>query len=108
MIKTMELKPITKQKSFYGKASHFEYKNRVYLVSYDTVVACFDKATGKMLRCIDSDLYSKTTAKHIKAFFYLFGRYIHSKKEFFNLDYLNASNVDGKFESNKYFINKSF
>lgn len=105
MIKTNELRPNTAQKSFYGKASWFELNNRVYLVSYDTIVACFDRSSVKMLRCIDSDLYTNTTAKHIRAFFDLFYCHTPNKKEFLKFDYLDVSDLYGKFERNKFTTN---
>ena len=69
------------QKVFYRKAALIENKGRVFLQSYDTVVACIDK--GKLFKLWDG--YSATTARHINAFCYSFGVKPVSKKEWENM-----------------------
>ena len=69
------------QKIFYKKAALIENKRRVFLQSYDTIVACVDK--GKLLKLWDG--YSVTTARHIDAFCYSFGIKYVSKKEWGNM-----------------------
>ena len=69
------------QKMFYKKAALIENKGRVFLQSYDTIVACVDK--GKLLKLWDG--YSATTARHIDAFCYSFGVKPVSKKDWENM-----------------------
>ena len=69
------------QKMFYKKAALIENKGKVFLQSYDTIVACVDK--GKLLKLWDG--YSATTARHIDAFCYSFGVKSVSKKEWENM-----------------------
>ena len=69
------------QKMFYKKAALIENKGRVFLQSYDTIVACVDK--GKLLKLWDG--YSTTTARHIDAFCYSFGVKPVSKKDWENM-----------------------
>lgn len=52
------------QKSFYGKACIIKSGNRVFLQSYDTIVAYIYR--GKLYRTWDG--WSRTTSKHIDAF----------------------------------------
>ena len=64
-MKTYELKPNNRQKSFYGKATVIEHDNGTYILkSYDTFVACIHNGTFYRLW----DGYSATTMKHINAF----------------------------------------
>ncbi len=64
-MKRFELKPNTRQKSFYGKAIVTEYsKNLTILTSYDTEVAAIKN--GEFIRLWDS--WSATTNKHVNAF----------------------------------------
>lgn len=51
--------------SFYGKAKVFEIENDVFLMSYDTIVAFFNRDT-KIAKVMDT--YSATTLRHIKEF----------------------------------------
>ena len=69
------------QKVFYKKAALIENKGRVFLQSYNTIVACIDK--GKLLKLWDG--YSATTARHIDAFCYSFDVKSVSKKEWENM-----------------------
>ena len=69
------------QKVFYRKAALIENKGRVFLQSYDTIVACIDK--GKLFKLWDG--YSATTARHICTFCYSFGVKPVSKKEWENM-----------------------
>lgn len=62
----MELCPYyDSAKSFYGKAKVIEIENDVFLMSYDTIVAFFNRDT-KIAKVIDT--YSATTLRHIKEF----------------------------------------
>lgn len=62
-----ELKPIyNHQKSFYGKAKTREYQDRIYLISYNTVVAYIDKTHYVLHRLWGG--YSKTTMIHVNEF----------------------------------------
>ena len=75
------LKPVTSQKSFYGKAEVFELKNGTKVLrSYSTFVAGIDKK-GNVLKFWSG--WSATTGKHIKAFCGM------NKKEFTSLEYTN-------------------
>ena len=64
-IKEKVLKPTYGQKSFYGKAHTFEKDGRVYLRSYETIVAVVDNS-GKFHRTWNR--YSVTTQNHINSF----------------------------------------
>lgn len=76
-MKEYELKPITKQKSFYGKAIvRFDEVGNETLYSYDTPIIKRTKE-GKLIKLWND--YSNTTGKHIKAFCGL------NKKEFMEL-----------------------
>ena len=62
----MELCPYyDSAKSFYGKAKVIEIENDVFLMSYDTIVAFFNRDT-KVAKVIGT--YSATTLRHIKEF----------------------------------------
>ena len=69
------------QKKKKKKAALIENKGKVFLQSYDTIVACIDK--GKLLKLWDG--YSTTTARHIDAFCYSFGVKPVSKKDWENM-----------------------
>lgn len=69
------------QKAFYRKAALIKKEGRVFLQSYDTIVACIDK--GKLFKLWDG--YSATTARHIYTFCYSFGVKPVSKKEWENM-----------------------
>ena len=71
-------------KSFYGKAKIFEIENDVFLMSYDTIVAFFNRDT-KIARVMDT--YSATTLRHIKEFLKQNGFKAESKKQIEN-DYI--------------------
>ena len=61
-----ELKPVTRQKSFYGKAKVIVLDDGTQLLkSYDTIVLK-RKASGELVRTWQS--WSATTGKHIAAF----------------------------------------
>jgi hypothetical protein len=76
-MKEYELKPITKQKSFYGKAIvKIDTVGNEILYSYDTPIIKRTKE-GKLIKLWND--YSVTTGKHIKAFCGL------NKKEFMEL-----------------------
>lgn len=65
-IKMAELYPYyDSAQSFYGKAHIFEIENDVFLMSYDTIVAFYNRDT-KIARVMDT--YSATTLRHIKEF----------------------------------------
>lgn len=66
MMNVYELKPTTRQKSFYGKALVIVSDDGTRLLkSYDTIVLK-RKASGELVRTWQS--WSATTGKHIAAF----------------------------------------
>lgn len=78
-ISIMELCPYyDSAKSFYGKAKVVEIENDVFLVSYDTIVAFFNRDT-KVAKVIDT--YSATTLRHIKEFLKQSGFKAETKKQ---------------------------
>lgn len=84
-ITIMELCPYyDSRQSFYGKAKVIEIENDVFLVSYDTVVAFYNRNT-KIARVVDT--YSPTTLRHIKEFLRQNGFKADSKKQIEN-DYM--------------------
>lgn len=84
-ISVMELCPYYDgRQSFYGKAKVIEIENDVFLVSYDTVVAFYNRNT-KIARVVDT--YSPTTLRHIKEFLRQNGFKADSKKQIEN-DYM--------------------
>ena len=81
----MELCPYyDSAQSFYGKAKVFEIENDVFLMSYDTIVAFFNRDT-KIARVMDT--YSATTLRHIKEFLKQNGFKAENKKQIEN-DYI--------------------
>ena len=75
----MELCPYyDSAKSFYGKAKVIEIENDVFLMSYDTIVAFFNRDT-KIAKVIDT--YSATTLRHIKEFLKQSGFKAETKKQ---------------------------
>lgn len=78
MIQEKVLKPTYGQKSFYGKAHTFEKDGKIYLRSYETIVAVIDNS-GKFHRLWDN--YSATTQNHINSFRETLGLKRISKKE---------------------------
>lgn len=75
----MELCPYyDSAKSFYGKAKVIEIENDVFLVSYDTVVAFFNRET-KIAQVVDT--FSQTTLRHIKEFLRQSGFKAETKKQ---------------------------
>jgi len=60
-----ELRPIRREKSFYGKAVVIDTGKIRLLRSYNTIVAYFDKK-GRLHRTWDG--WSMTTARHVDAF----------------------------------------
>ena len=75
----MELYPYyDSAKSFYGKAKVVEIENDVFLVSYDTVVAFFNRET-KIAQVVDT--FSQTTLRHIKEFLRQSGFKAETKKQ---------------------------
>lgn len=84
-ISVMELCPYyDSAQSFYGKAKVFEIENDVFLMSYDTIVAFFNRDT-KIVKVMDT--YSATTLRHIKEFLKQNGFKAESKKQIEN-DYI--------------------
>ena len=81
----MELCPhYDSAQSFYGKAKVFELGNNVFLMSYDTVVAYFNRNT-RNAEIVDT--YSATTLRHIKEFLKQNGFKAENKKQIEN-DYM--------------------
>ena len=78
-IRMMELCPYyDSAQSFYGKAKVFEIENDVFLMSYDTIVAFFNRDT-KVAKVIGT--YSATTLRHIKEFLKQSGFKAETKKQ---------------------------
>lgn len=78
-ISIMELCPYyDSAKSFYGKAKVVEVGNDVFLMSYDTVVACYNRS-AKIAQVFDT--YSATTLRHIKEFLKQSGFKAETKKQ---------------------------
>lgn len=69
----------TSQASFYGKAKIGTEDNKVFLKSYDTVVACIDTTTNSFTRLWSG--YSLTTLNHVNDFRSLHNLPSLSKKE---------------------------
>lgn len=76
----MELKP-TNQKSFYGKAKILDNGKTLTLLSYDTVVAIYDKESETIEL---KKYYSRTTGKHVNAFVTQLGFKAVDKKDYIN------------------------
>lgn len=77
--KIMELCPYyDSAKSFYGKAKVIEIENDVFLVSYDTVVAFYNRET-KIAQVVGT--FSPTTLRHIKEFLRQSGFKAETKKQ---------------------------
>lgn len=75
----MELCPYyDSAKSFYGKAKVIEIENDVFLMSYDTIVAFFNRDT-KIAKVVGT--YSATTLRHIKEFLKQSGFKAETKKQ---------------------------
>lgn len=75
----MELCPCyDSAKSFYGKAKVIEIENDVFLMSYDTIVAFFNRS-AKIAQVFDT--YSATTLRHIKEFLRQSGFKAETKKQ---------------------------
>lgn len=84
-VRIMELCPCyDSAQSFYGKAKVIEIENDVFLMSYDTIVAFFNRDT-KIARVMDT--YSATTLRHIKEFLKQNGFKAKNKKQIEN-DYI--------------------
>ena len=78
-IAMMELCPYyDSAQSFYGKAKVFEIENDVFLMSYDTIVAFYNRET-KIAKVTDT--YSTTTLRHIKEFLRQGGFKAETKKQ---------------------------
>ena len=77
--KIMELCPYyDSAKSFYGKAKVIEIGNDVFLVSYTTVVAFYNRET-KIAQVVGT--FSPTTLRHIKEFLRQSGFKAETKKQ---------------------------
>ena len=78
-IRFMELCPYyDSAKSFYGKAKVIEIENDVFLMSYDTIVAFFNRDT-KIAKVVGT--FSPTTLRHIKEFLRQSGFKAETKKQ---------------------------
>lgn len=78
-VRIMELCPYyDSAQSFYGKAKVIEIENDVFLVSYDTIVAFYNRKT-KIAEVVDT--YSATTLRHIKEFLRQSGFKAETKKQ---------------------------
>ena len=77
--KIMELCPYyDSAKSFYGKAKVIEIENDVFLVSYATIVAFYNRET-KIAQVVGT--FSPTTLRHIKEFLRQSGFKAETKKQ---------------------------
>lgn len=77
--KIMELCPYyDSAKSFYGKAKVIEIGNDVFLVSYATIVAFYNRET-KIAQVVGT--FSPTTLRHIKEFLRQSGFKAETKKQ---------------------------
>lgn len=77
--KIMELCPYyDSAKSFYGKAKVIEVGNDVFLVSYATIVAFYNRET-KIAQVVGT--FSPTTLRHIKEFLRQSGFKAETKKQ---------------------------
>lgn len=87
-VRIMELCPYyDSAQSFYGKAKVIEIENDVFLLSYDTIVAFYNRET-KIAKVVDT--YSATTLRHIKEFLRQSGFKAENKKQI-ERDYMNAA-----------------
>ena len=78
-VRIMELCPYyDSAQSFYGKAKVIEIENDVFLVSYDTIVAFYNREI-KIAEVVDT--YSATTLRHIKEFLRQSGFKAETKKQ---------------------------
>lgn len=78
-VRIMELCPYyDSAQSFCGKAKVIEIENDVFLVSYDTIVAFYNRET-KIAEVVDT--YSATTLRHIKEFLRQSGFKAETKKQ---------------------------
>ena len=76
--------------SFYKKAKIYTYKNFIYLVSYETIVAYIEKTENNEEFAIVLGYYSSTTSRHINEFLKQYG-FIYKnipKKDYDNTDVL--------------------
>lgn len=84
----MELCPYyDSAQSFYGKAKVIEIENDVFLLSYETIVAFYNRET-KIAKVVDT--YSATTLRHIKEFLKQSGFKAENKKQIKH-DYMDAA-----------------
>jgi hypothetical protein len=84
----MELCPYyDSAQSFYGKAKVIEIENDVFLLSYETIVAFYNRET-KIAKVVDT--YSATTLRHIKEFLRQSGFKAENKKQI-ERDYMDAA-----------------
>lgn len=60
----IDIEKYATRKSFYGKAKARNDGDIVYLRSYDTIVAIYNRATGEY----KDKYFSKTTSRHQEAF----------------------------------------
>lgn len=72
------------RKDFYGKARVKEVDNILYLTSYETIVASYDKTTHK---AVINGWFSVTTARYINEFLRQNGCKPMTKKEMKNDSY---------------------
>ena len=81
-INMMELCPYyDSAQSFYGKARVIEIENDVFLMSYETIVAFYNRDT-RIAKVFDT--YSATTLRHIKEFLRQSGFKAETKKQIEN------------------------
>lgn len=85
VINQFELIPTDHHKSFNGRCKVVETRSRIYLLSYSTLVCCWDRNTNKFIRLWDD--YSATTMRHINSFMRYLGFNLGGKAWWCSLRY---------------------
>lgn len=78
ILNVFELIPTDHHKSFNGRCKVIETKTRIYLLSYETIVCCWDMNLNKFIKLWND--YSATTMRHINSF----------------MDYIGLAGIGGK------------
>ena len=69
--RVFELTPIDSAKSFNWRCKVLESNKKYYLLSYNTIVCCWDKEQSVFVKLWDD--YSVTTMRHINSFTHFIG-----------------------------------
>ena len=83
-----ELIPMNGQKSFYKKAHLIFIEDKIFLLSYETVVCCLYKS--KIYRTWNG--YSRTTMNHINSMLAVYGISPINKKIWLSLPVIKTNN----------------